>query len=78
MSKGNDMPPTDRLPALFLSWLLATVMTYAALFAVGKLIFGPATSGLIWLAVALISALCLRFTMARGYSLSNDDSGSQA
>lgn len=76
IQQGDEGQHTDSLPALLLSWILATVMTYAALFAVGKLIFGPVTSGLGWLGLAVICAICLRSTMVKGYSLFNDDSGS--
>lgn len=51
----------SQLPILFLCWILAISLTYATLFAIGKIIFQAYFIGVIYLIVALISGLLLRY-----------------
>ncbi len=55
----------SQIPALILSWVSATALTYSMLFMIGKLIFQEYQSALINLVVAIISFFILRLLMFR-------------
>lgn len=55
----------SQIPALILSWISATSLTYSMLFMIGKLIFQEYQAALINLVIALISGLILRRMMLR-------------
>ena len=55
----------SQIPALVLSWISATTLTYSMLFMIGKLIFKEYQAALINLVIALISILILRLLMLR-------------
>lgn len=51
--------PTGRTWKLIAGWLSAVLMTYSALFATGKLLFGDLAWGMIWLGLFVASGLFL-------------------
>lgn len=63
--KLNLPKQKSQLPILFLCWILAIILTYSTLFAIGKIIFQEYYSGFIYLAVALVSGLMLRYVFIK-------------
>jgi solute:Na+ symporter, SSS family len=63
-----DVRPDTGLGRLAVNWLAGVVLVYCTLFAVGKLLFGTYTSGLLYLAVAAAAgAVILRDLSRRGF-----------
>jgi hypothetical protein len=63
-----DVRPDKGLGRLAVDWLAGVVLVYCTLFAVGKLLFGTYTSGLLYLAVAVgAGAVILRDLSRRGF-----------
>jgi Na+/proline symporter len=56
---------TGSLAPHLLNWVLGCVLIYSSLFGIGKLIFGDWLVGLIYLAVALVSALAISRTLTQ-------------
>jgi Na+/proline symporter len=54
-----DVPATRDLGANLWSWILGCIMVYAALFGVGKLLFGAYAASAAWLAAAILSGVIL-------------------
>lgn len=61
----------SQIPALIVSWISATTLTYCTLFFIGKLIFKDFGEAIINLSIAIVSALILWFLMFRTKKLSN-------
>lgn len=55
----------SQIPALILSWLSATALTYSVLFLIGKLIFQEYSDAMLNLGVAIFSFLLLWYLMFR-------------
>ncbi|MDF1672000.1 MAG: Na+:solute symporter [Vicingaceae bacterium] len=55
----------SQIPALIISWISATTLTYSMLFMIGKLIFQEYQTALINLIIAIISIIILRIMMLR-------------
>ncbi len=55
----------SQIPALIISWISATTLTYSMLFLIGKLIFQEYQTALINLVIAIISIIILRIMMLR-------------
>jgi hypothetical protein len=69
----GDEKSNNGLVNLLLSWLSAVLMTYSALFAVGKLVLLEYGAAFSWLMIGLASLLLLLFSMRREERLSNND-----
>ncbi len=55
----------DNLPAAFLCWFLGVTLVYAAMFAIGSLLYGEVVAGLFYSAVAAASGTWLFRTLPR-------------
>ncbi len=58
-SAESDIKP------LFLAWLSGVALVYSSLFGIGKMIFQEYQTGLLWLALALLSFILMRWAMKR-------------
>jgi solute:Na+ symporter, SSS family len=60
-----DVKPTRDGIWNFVDWIAGCVMIYAALFGVGKIIFGETVTGLLLLALALVSGFVIYWDLNR-------------
>ena len=61
----NHAGKQSRLGGLVLCWLSAVAMTYAILFASGKLLFMEWTAAIIWIGVGIVSFILLKSGLAK-------------
>jgi solute:Na+ symporter, SSS family len=65
-----DVQPDTGLGRLTVDWLAGVVLVYCTLFAVGKLLFGTCTEGLLYLAAAVAAgAVIMRHLSRRGFGM---------
>ena len=55
----------DNLPAAFLCWFLGVTLVYAAMFAIGSVLYGESVAGILYAAVAVVSGAWLVRTLPR-------------
>ena len=68
---SNQAGRPSQMAILTICWISAVAMTYSILFAMGKLVFLEWAAALIWIAVASLSFLVLKFTLGKTNILDN-------